>query len=217
MSLWGLRSSELTNTKGVLEYEMEQVAIELQHINVKLFVKDPEQVDLEAVVPVFHTWIQGQIFDELLLDVADYSHVPDGPGVVLIGHEADYALDNTDGRLGVRYNRKAPWPGSNRERLAQATRSALNAFQRLEQDFNLRFNNREIEIVVNDRLLAPNNDETRNAVEPELKAFLDQLFGGTEYSLRYPIEGRRLFGARVELAREVSVEELLGNVGIAAA
>src|SRR5689334_11638937 len=168
---------------------MEQVAIELQHINVKLFVKDAEKVDLEAVVPVFHSWIQGQIFDELLLDVADYSHVPDGPGIVLIGHEADYALDNTDGRLGLRYNRKAPMPGSNRERLVQATRAALSAFERLEQDFNLHFNNREMEIVINDRLLAPNNEETRQAVEPELKAFLDQLFGGREYSLSYPSEG----------------------------
>src|SRR5919198_4013028 len=110
---------------------MEQVAIELQHINVKLFVNDPEKVDVQAVVPLFHRWIQGQIFDELLLDVADYSHVPDGPGVVLIGHEADYALDNTEGRLGVRYNRKASLPGCNRDRLIQATRAALNAFQRL--------------------------------------------------------------------------------------
>ena len=208
----------MTNTKGVLDYEMEQVAIELQHINVKLFVKDAEKVDLEAVVPVFHSWIQGQIFDELLLDVADYSHVPDGPGIVLIGHEADYALDNTDGRLGLRYNRKAPMPGSNRERLVQATRAALSAFERLEQDFNLHFNNREMEIVINDRLLAPNNEETRQAVEPELKAFLDQLFGGREYSLSYPSEGRRLFGASAKLVREVSVQELLANVGgIAAA
>jgi len=197
---------------------MEQVAIELQHINVKLFVKDAEKVDLEAVVPVFHSWIQGQIFDELLLDVADYSHVPDGPGIVLIGHEADYALDNTDGRLGLRYNRKAPMPGSNRERLVQATRAALSAFERLEQDFNLHFNNREMEIVINDRLLAPNNEETRQAVEPELKAFLDQLFGGREYSLSYPSEGRRLFGASAKLVRELSVQELLANVGgIAAA
>src|SRR5690242_6157479 len=175
-------------------------------------VKDPENVDLEAVVPVFHTWIQGQIFDELLLDVADYSHVPDGPGVVLIGHEADYALDNTDGRLGVRYNRKAPWPGSNRERLAQATRSALNAFQRLEQDFNLHFNNREIEIVINDRLLAPNTDASRQAAEPELRDFLDQLFAGEGYSVKYPSEGRKLFGVSVTAAREFSIEELLANV-----
>lgn len=204
----------MVNTKGVLEYRMEQVAIELQHINVKLFVKKPATVDLEAVVPVFHTWIQGQIFDELLLDVADYSHVPDGPGVVLIGHEADYALDNTDGLLGVRYNRKAPWPGSNRERLVQATRSALNAFQRLEQDFNLHFNNREIEIVINDRLLAPNTDASRQAAEPELKEFLEQLFAGGGYSLEYPAERRKLFGIAVTAAREFSTQELLANLSV---
>ncbi len=190
---------------------MEQVAIELQHINVKLLVRDPEKVDLQAVVPVFHTWIQGQIFDELLLDVADYSHVPDGPGIVLIGHEADYALDNTDGRLGVRYNRKAPFSGNNQDRLMQATRSALNAFQRLEQDFNLHFNNREIEVVINDRLLAPSTEETRKAAEPELKAFLDQLLGGTEYSLTYPTEGRRLFGVIVKTAQDLVLEDLLRN------
>jgi hypothetical protein len=193
---------------------MEQVAIELQHINVKLLVKDAEKVDLEAVVPVFHTWIQGQSFDELLLDVADYSHVPDGPGVVLIGHEADYALDNTDGRLGVRYNRKAPMPGSNRERLAQATRAALSAFERLERDLNLHFNNREIQIVVNDRLLAPNTDETRKTAEPELRGFVDQLFGGAEYSLEYPSEPRKLFGVRVTAAREFTVQALLANLNI---
>jgi len=202
----------LTNTKGVLDYEMEQVAIELQHINVKLFVKDAEKVDLEAVVPVFHSWIQGQIFDELLLDVADYSHVPDGPGIVLIGHEADYALDNTDGRLGLRYNRKAPAPGSNRERLVQATRAAVIAFQRLEQGFNLHFNAREIEIVINDRLLAPNTNVSRQAAEPDLREFLDQLLAGAGYSLQYPTERRTLFGVSVTTAREFSTEELLANL-----
>ncbi len=202
----------MTHTKGVLDYEMEQVAIELQHINVKLVVKNPEKIDLQAVVPVFHAWIQGQIFDELLLDVADYSHVPDGPGIVLIGHEADYALDNTDGRLGVRYSRKAPFPGSNRDRLVQATRAALNAFERLEQDFKLHFNNREIEIVINDRLLAPNTDETRKVVEPELRQFLGQLFGGTQYSLEYPTERRKLFGVKVAAATDQSTKHLLDNL-----
>jgi hypothetical protein len=201
-----------TNTKGVLDFEMEQVAIELQHINVKLFVKDPAKVELQAVVPVFHTWIQGQIFDELLLDVADYSHVPDGPGIVLIGHEADYALDNTDGRLGVRYNRKAPAPGSNRDRLVQATRAAVMALQRLEPDFNLHFNNREIEIVINDRLLAPNTNVSRQAAEPDLREFLDQLLAGAGYSLQYPTERRKLFGVSVTTAREFSIEELLANL-----
>ena len=72
--------------------------------------------DLAPVIPVFHSWIQDQIFAELLLDVADYRHVHHGPGLMLIGHEADYSLDQTDGVLGLRYNRKAPLPGTNLER-----------------------------------------------------------------------------------------------------
>ena len=206
----------MPDIKGVLDYEMEKVAIELQHINVKLFVNDPEKVDLEAVVPVFHGWIQGQIFDELLLDVASYSHVPDGPGVVLIGHEADYALDNTDGRLGVRYNRKAPLSGNNRDRLVQATRAALNAFLRLEQDFNLYFNKREIEIVVNDRLLAPNTEETRRSAQPELTEFVRQLFADSSYSVKHPVERRKLFGVTIAAEREFSLQELSANLRLAA-
>ena len=203
----------MPNTKGVLDYEMEKVALELQHINVKLFVNDAEKIDLEAVIPVFHRWIQEQIFDELLLDVANYSHVPDGPGVVLIGHEADYALDNTDGKLGVRYNRKAPMAGKNQDRLVQATRAALNAFLRLEQDFKVYFNKREIEIVVHDRLLVPNTEETRRAAQPELDGFFRQFLAGSAYSVSYPTEPRKLFGVTVVAEREFSLQELSANLG----
>src|SRR6266481_5109785 len=116
-------------------------SIELQHINVKLLLKDSEALNhghLDPVIPVFHSWIQRQVFDELLLDVADYRHVQGGPGVILIGHEADYSVDNTDTRLGVRYNRKAVvLNGGNQDRLAQATRAALKACQRLQEDSKL--------------------------------------------------------------------------------
>ncbi len=186
--------------------------MELQHINVKVLLRDPESVDLAAAVPVFHSWIQGQIFDELLLDVADYSHVPQGPGVVLIGHEADYAVDNTDGRLGVRYNRKAPLAGSNGDRLRQATRAALKASDRVEQDLKWSFNGRDIEIVVNDRLLAPNTSETQRAFEPEVRGFLAQLFNGEEFHLTYPTEPRRLFGVCVSSVREFTLQQLLAHV-----
>ena len=81
--------------------------MELQHLNVKLLLENSQDLDLDAIVNIFHGWIQEQLCEELLLDVADYRHVHHGPGVVLIGHEADYAIDNTDGRWGIRYNRKA--------------------------------------------------------------------------------------------------------------
>ena len=60
----------------------------------KLFLADAASLDLEPLIPIFHSWITGGAFNEMLLDVADYRHVPSGPGVVVIGHEADYSVDN---------------------------------------------------------------------------------------------------------------------------
>src|ERR1700738_1486571 len=96
----------------------------LQHVNVKLLIEDFGDAGLERLIPVFHGWIQDRARPELLLDIADYRHVPAGPGVVLIGHEANYSVDNTDNRMGVRYNRKAELEGSNQERLAQGAAAA---------------------------------------------------------------------------------------------
>ena len=196
----------------------EEVSVELQHINVKLLLKNQENVDLDPLIPIFHSWIQGQICEELLLDVADYRHVQGGPGVLLIGHEADYSLDDTDNRLGVRYNRKAVLEGGNQERLSQAARAALKACQRLEEDsplnekLKLSFNGQEIEIFINDRALAPNRDDTRVAAKPDFQVFADRLFGGAEYSLSFDGDPRRLLKVALKATRAFAVEELLQNL-----
>ena len=143
--------------------------MQLQHVNVKLLVQNPEETNLEPLIPVFHSWIENQEGDELLIDVADYTHVPAGPGIVLIGHEGNYSLDNAGNRLGVRYNRKAAFDGGNQECLAQATLAALTACQRLESEPRLgglfRFNGQDIEFFINDRLIAPNDAATREAFD----------------------------------------------------
>jgi hypothetical protein len=196
----------------------EEVSVDLQHINVKLLVRNQESVDLDPLIPVFHSWIQGQICEELLLDVADYRHVRGGPGVLLIGHEADYSLDNTDNRLGVRYNRKAVLEGGNQERLAQAAHAALKACQRLEEDstlnekLKLSFNGQEIEIFVNDRALAPNREDIRRAVKPDFQAFADRLFGGGEHTLFFDSDPRRLLKVSLKASRAFAVQELLQNL-----
>src|SRR5271156_2593553 len=99
--------------------------VKLQHVNVKLMLKDQAGVDLEPLIPIFHSWISGRVFETMLLDVADYRHVPGGPGLVLSGHKGDYSVDNTGNRLGVRYNRKTPIDGDSRDALRQAAREAL--------------------------------------------------------------------------------------------
>jgi len=201
--------------RSILE---DEVAVELQHVNVKLLLENPEDLNLDAVITVFHSWIQDQVCEELLLDVTDYRHVHHGPGVVLIGHEGDYAIDNTDGRLGIRYNRKAPLEGSNQDRLAQAVRAALAAAERLQQDTRLdgkcNFNGRDVELFVNDRLLAPNGPETRQAVESEFHAFARDLFGIAGYTLTFENDSRRLFGAKIKANQSLAVADLLVNLGL---
>lgn len=190
--------------------------MQLQHINVKLLVKNPKDVDLEPLIPVFHSWIQAQFLEELLLDVADYRHVHAGPGVVLIGHQADYSVDNTDERLGVRYNRKAVVDCGNDEALRQAMRATLTACQRLESEprleGKLRFNGQECEFFVNDRMLAPNRPATRETLHSDFERFFEKLFRGTEYSLSYTSEPRRLFGVSVKTSRIFATADLLANL-----
>lgn len=189
--------------------------MELQHVNVKVFV-DGSEAALEPLVPVFHRWIQEKPLEELLLDVADYRHVFHGPGVMLIGHEANYSLDNTDGKLGVLYNRKTPLDGTNQDRLKQAARAALNALERLDAEPNLngkfRFDGTHVQLVINDRFLAPNTPETRAAAEPELKKFYKTLFGANQYEALYEEDPRRRFGVTLRTSQPIPAEELLANL-----
>jgi len=188
--------------------------MELQHINVKLLVKE-QGVSLDPVIPLFHRWIQERAFEELLLDVADYRHVQGGPEVILIGHEADYSVDNTDNRLGVRYNRKAVLNGDNQARLKQAARAALSACRRLEAqpELNLHFNGQEVEVVVNDRLLAPNRAETWQALQSDVTTFAETLFQGSEYSLQRDADPRPLFSVFLKSSKPFTVAQLLVHLG----
>lgn len=147
----------------------------VQHLNLKIFVADTSAIELTDAVPVFHRWIKDSICPEMLIDVADYAHVYAGPGVLLIGHEANYSLDNRENRLGLLYNRKAALDGTFQSRLEQAHRAALEACDRLEREDafhrKLKFDRKRIEVFVNDRLLAPNDDETWRRLRPELEKF----------------------------------------------
>ncbi|MEO7840042.1 MAG: hypothetical protein ABIU06_11895, partial [Anaerolineales bacterium] len=170
----------------------------VQHINIKLFIENPQTVNLADYSAVFNNWIQRQITEELLIDVADYLQVYHGPGLILIGHEADYSLDNRAGRLGLLYNRKKPLEGTTQEKLTQAVRAVLTAAQLLEKENGLQFNTREIQVLINDRLLAPNTTETFITLEPELRTFFDRLYDGTEYEINYKTDPRERFTVEIK-------------------
>lgn len=154
--------------------------MDIQHVNVKLFVARPERIDMASYLTVFMEWIQAQPFEELLIDVADYRHVPDGPGVVLVGHEGSYSMDWTGGRLGLLYNRKGALEGDAHTRIRQAVQAVLAAAERLErhpsQADALQFDLTSIQFILNDRLTAPNTEETYEAFTEILHPVLADLY-----------------------------------------
>jgi hypothetical protein len=139
-------------------------------IGFKLFADFQGKV--EEFIPVFHGWIQRKAVDGLLVDVADYSHLPHSPGVVLVGHEADRAMDLSEGPLGLLYLRKQAAPGDLRARLRDALRAALESAAILEADLGgrLAFRTSALLFLANDRLLAPNDEAAWAALKPELQA-----------------------------------------------
>ena len=186
----------------------------IQHINIKFYLENPETVNLADFAAVFNTWIQTQRLEELLIDVADYLHVHNGPGIMLIGHEADYSLDNRAGRLGLLYNRKEQLDGPTPEKLAQAVRAALTVAQILEKENGLKFNTQEVQVIVNDRLLVPNTAETFAALETDLRTFFDALYNGTEYVLAHHNEPRERFTVNVKTESNFDVETLLRKLSV---
>jgi len=172
----------------------------MQHIHVKLFVEDPAEITITDAIAVFHRWIQNSSVPGLLIDVADYSHVVNGPGVVLIGHEAYYSLDLAKGRLGLLYQCRAKGDGSDVENLREAWAAARSAAALLEQEpefiGKLRFRQDELGITLNDRLLYPNTDETWSAVEPALREALDgyTLMRNEDPRERFEVFAKRVLG-----------------------
>lgn len=178
--------------------------MELQHVNVKIFVDGDLPFEPSRFIEVFHAWIRDSVLDELMIDVADYRHVPTGPGVLLIGHESDYSVDNTRGRWGLLYNRKAPLEGSNQDRLRQALGSAVHACRLLEKQFAdegpLTFSRTEFDLFINDRALAPNTPETFASCKSELESFLTATFGHDDFTMEHRADPRQRFGVTVTAA-----------------
>ena len=161
---------------------MTSAVDDLQRFGLKLFLEPDTSVDVRAFILVFHRWIQTKALDELLIDVADYTHLSDGPSVLLAGHEGNYAIDRSEDRLGLYYYRKQPAAGSLGDRLVAVGRALLRAAILLEGEDSpgarCRFRGNEIQFVANDRLLAPVADTTTELLRPTVAAFGSALFRG---------------------------------------
>lgn len=180
----------------------------MQHVNIKIMASQGD-IDLVDAIPIFHRWIQEGSTPEMLIDVADYKHVPDGPGIMVIGNEADYSLDLQEDRLGLLYNRKSPVDVDSQGALKQAFEAARTAAKGLEGESafagKLKFDAGDVEVIINDRIIAPNTDATLQALSPEIKKFFAGVYGTEDFVLEHRGEPRERFRVGVKTAKPVSV------------
>jgi hypothetical protein len=188
-------------------------------LQLKLYAEPKPGLSLESFIPVFHRWIKDRVLtDDTLVDVANYAHVPQGPGVVLIGHGADYFMEEGGGRLGLLFNRKRaePPPG---ERLADAFRHTVHAALLLQREpmLGLKFRSDEWLFRINDRLLAPNTEATFAALRPELEAFCARIFEGATVELTSVGQPRQLLSVKIAVHPAPTLAAVLERVGGAVA
>jgi hypothetical protein len=193
------------------------VTVDAHKIVVKFFADGGFDLSGEQFVPVLHTWIQQHAMpDHTLIDVADYSHVHQGPGTLVVGHEANFYLDRTDGFLGLSYSRKQPFAGNFGERLRQAFTAALRACARLEDEpalhGKLKFRTNEALVRLNDRLLAPNTPQTYQHVKPQLEELAAALWPGAAVEIEHNPAELSLFEVRMTATESPDIAMLLNRL-----
>lgn len=171
----------------------------MKKFQVKIYLEPNDAFELDALIPVFHTWIRENKLNDFVIDVGDYGHVTNGPGVVLIGHGSDYYLDVTDGRFGLLYSRKRALEADDEGSLVDALRRALLATSLLESEPSLpglRFSLGDILVRVNDRLHSPNDATTFAALAPVIARVFTKALG-KEPKVEQVGSERELFSVRV--------------------
>jgi hypothetical protein len=184
-----------------------------QQLSVKLFAEDPAAVDLAGFIPIFHRWIQeSRLPGRLLIDVADYRHVANGPGIVLIAHEAHYSLDSEHGPLGLQCAQRRDEPGPLEDKLAAAFRDALTACRILEGDPSrpIRFRTDRARVAIVSRRFAGSGswDEAR----PALEAFAARLYPGLPVTLEQSSDPRQPLAAEIAAPEAPGLAALLDRL-----
>lgn len=193
--------------------------MDAQQIEIKWYAAPGHQVDADELTRIFHAWIQeSRVPEDMLVDVTDYSHVHEGPGVMLIAHGAHYAMDSGRGRLGLLYSRKRALPDADfADRLRKCFHASLHAATMLEQDpalaGKLRFRTDEVLFRIQNRLHAPPTRETFDRIEPALQALLDQLWGpGIAIPEMVKDDPREAFGVAIKSTATPTVADLFAKL-----
>lgn len=162
---------------------------DLYRVCVKIYAPEPEGIagDAATFMPIFHEWFREDSLGLVMIDVADYAHAPDSPGIMLVTYETSFALDRSDGRFGLLAQRRTRFPGDSEAAIAETLRQTLLVADKLEQDprltGKLRFDRSRIRIESNDRLRAPNTEAAFEEFSPVARDAVSSVFPDRELAV----------------------------------
>lgn len=163
--------------------------------------------DLDPALGVFHRFIQRQLVEGFLLDVADYRHVPNGPGVMLVGQDVDYGINTR--AFTVTMKRRGDDAAA---QFTDAVRMAFGTIEAIEADGALRcgFDLTQLRVSVADRKLGT-HDEVQAALLAEIAPAVEVLFGPD--AVVDPVAAADPRQAPQLAVRAVSAEGVLAKLG----
>lgn len=169
----------------------------------KLCVKIPfvegSSFDAPAILEEMNAWIQKDVLPGTLVDVADYTHMVDGPGIVLVAYEYMVSVDHQDGVSGLRVAWRLGGGESLLSRLSEVFKVLSIAASRFEEKLGLSLNLSALEASCLDRLHPFDGEALRSALEEKL---------GTSATVKGEREARRLPGIEVALAQPLELSAL---------
>lgn len=177
-----------------------------KRLKIRLPLNAPSHFDINSIIPIFHRWIQEQTVPGVLIDVADYKHVPNGPGIFLIGDEGDYSLEEVDGHFNFVYDRKRQMGDDLSESIRLVIETARAAGQALEAEAGLGLTvaDEVAEVAILDRLNYPNNVETFAHIRHSVADEAASAYGQPNVKLTYAASDHRR-----PLTFKISVERKL--------
>ncbi|AMA10183.1 hypothetical protein [Picosynechococcus sp. PCC 73109] len=156
----------------------------IERFCVKFPAQMPAGFDEASLIGVFQGWIRDEKIGGTLIDVVDYRHVPDGPGIMLVTYEINYMMEHQGG-YGLYAQRR--WSSvenqPHTEAIADLVQSAAKFGSLLEQETEITLKGNEFLYISNDRLNGPNTDEGFAAVKADLSAALTQIYGGKAFTI----------------------------------
>ena len=185
--------------------------MELQKFAIKLFLNMHESYSSKDFIPVFHSWIQDKVVsDHLLIDVADYSHIQDGPGMMLIAHEGNFSLDQESLQPGIMYMRKTEIAGSFKERFNTVLSTVIKAANRLS-DININkhvdFKPNLFRFIANDRLYAENTADNQDLYKQKIQKALDGKYPGRQFEFGDVSDKNERLAFTVNFSNDIDILE----------